>query len=78
MDCLIVIGTTFDQKIASLLGNKAMSNNSIIEINPQQLLNISNVPRLIGNIEDSVTRLCKVIKCKTEEYLKKQDENDVD
>lgn len=42
------------------------------------MINMDNIPKLLGDIEDTVTRLCKLIKTKTEEYLKKLSESDVD
>jgi thiamine pyrophosphate-dependent acetolactate synthase large subunit-like protein len=78
MDCLIVIGTNLDSNIANFLGNQAALKNTIIEINPRSMINMDNIPKLLGDIEDTVTRLCKLIKTKTEEYLKKLSESDVD
>jgi len=65
MDCLVLIGSAVQSHITNELVLKALnSNNTIVEINPASvvLTNNNKVERLIGDLDDVIPRLIKVLK----------------
>ncbi len=70
MDCLIVVGSKLDNHVSQQVIKKAGETGClVIEVNPESILILKDVKKLIGDCNTVVPQLCKVIQETTEAYL---------
>ena len=64
-DCVILIGTQMTSNFCTNVLMRTIENNTlIIEINPEPVLEVGNVMKLIGDSEELVPILCSELKNK--------------
>ena len=64
-DCVILIGTQMTSNFCTNVLMRTIENNTlIIEVNPEPVLEVGNVKKLIGDSEELVPILCSELKNK--------------